>query len=130
MKNYNSDEDSDFEDYFVENKKEPTEVKENSSNNMGRDKPKDQDKSKEADDKKKEQMYMGETYALKDFRDMLKTSEQPLYEYIYSSADRNVRTGISFISNIDCDDFTQQYFKSRYDLNLKTGDKFTKQRLV
>ena len=102
---------------------------------MGRDKSKDagnkdQDKSKEADDKKKEQMYMGETYALKDFRDILKTSEQPLYEYIYSSADRNVRTGISFISNIDCDDFTQQYFKSRYSLNLKTGDKFTKQRLV
>lgn len=135
MKNYNSDEDSDFEDYSVEIKKESTEVKDSSSNNMGRDKSKDagnkdQDKSKEADDKKKEQMYMGETYALKDFRDMLKTSEQPLYEYIYSSADRNVRTGISFISNIDCDDFTQQYFKSRYDLNLKTGDKFTKQRFV
>lgn len=71
-----------------------------------------------------------EKYALKDFKDFLKTSERPLYEYIYSSSDRNVRTSISFISPIDCDSFTQPYFKSRYGLKLKTGDQFKKQRLV
>lgn len=135
MKNYNPITENDFKINIIENKKKPEENKDSSSNNMGSDKSegagdKDQDKSKEADDKKKEQIYMGETYALKDFKDILKTSERPLYEYIYSSADRNVRTGISFISTIDCDDFTQQYFKSRYNLNLKTGDKFKKQRLV
>lgn len=130
MKNYNPVTDNDFKINIIENKKNSDEDKDRSNNNMGSDKPKGAGDRKEADDKKKEQIYMGETYALKDFRDMLKTSEQPLYEYIYSSADRNVRTGISFISNIDCDDFTQQYFKSRYNLNLKTGDKFKKQRLV
>ena len=67
-----------------------------------------------------------EIYALKDFRERMKASERPLFEYKFLTSDRNVRNSISFITTIDFDELTAPEFKSKYNIKLKTNDTFKK----
>lgn len=67
-----------------------------------------------------------EIYALKDFRERMKASERPLFEYKYSTKDRNVRNSISFITTIDFDEISVQEFKLKYNIKLKNNDTFKK----
>lgn len=71
-----------------------------------------------------------EVYTEKNVIDCMKDSERNIYMYQYLPADANKVRSIKIITSIDCDSFTQQYFKSRYGLKLKAGDQFKKQRLV
>ena len=67
-----------------------------------------------------------ERYALNDFVERMKASERPLFEYKYSTKDRNVRNSISFFTTIDFDELTAPEFKSKYNIKLKTNDTFKK----
>lgn len=70
--------------------------------------------------------YSSEEFSVKHFRERMKASERPLFEYKYSTKDRNVRNSISFFTTIDFDELTAQEFKRKYNIKLKTNDAFQK----
>lgn len=70
-----------------------------------------------------------ETYTQNDFRQHLKSSKRPLYEYKYTTNDRNVRNGISFITTINFDELTKTQFEKKYQMKLTHGEKFIKSQV-
>lgn len=73
----------------------------------------------------REDMFI-ETEVAKKFLECIKSNNYPIYEFKFNTPDRNVRNGISFITNINFDNISQQNFSSKYDIKLTKGETFKK----
>lgn len=67
-----------------------------------------------------------EQFANLDFKERLRNSKRPLYEYKYITKNKNVRNGISFITTIDFGVLTTQEFQDKYHINLPRKTEFVK----
>ncbi len=63
--------------------------------------------------------YMEQIQETEELLNRLKQSKRPLFEFKYSTANRNVRNGIRFITNINFDELTNQEFKDRYQMKTR-----------
>ena len=61
-----------------------------------------------------------------DFIEQLKRIDSPIYEFKFNTPDRNVRNGISFITNINFDNIDKKSFESKYNIKLTKGEVFKK----
>ena len=73
----------------------------------------------------REDMFI-KTEVAKKFLEYIKSNNSPIYEFKFNTPDRNVRNGISFITNINFDNISQQNFSSKYDIKLTKGETFKK----
>lgn len=65
-------------------------------------------------------------YAFQDIEERLQSCKHSLYKYKFTTKDRNVKNGISFITTIDFDNLTTEEFQNRYQIKLPREVEFKK----
>lgn len=63
------------------------------------------------------------------FTKRFRKSDKALYEYRVRVTDRNIRTSVRFVTNIDFDEICTKEFETKYRIELTHGENFEKRKL-